>query len=318
MKLLAMNLFVGAISASLIAPLPGAHAGPVAPPAAGGSPYQAVSDFDGPYSDLPPPPPAVIPAPRYGYGPGPDYGYRDRDYGSRDDRYVPERSYRPEPYRPDYRPDYGYAPAFVPLHEVYAILRDNGFSPLGAPRQRGNMYVIAALDRQGDDGKVVIDARSGRIVRFVPASRWGDDYEQMRYAPAPRGGIDNLPPPVVIKADGSLSAPSPALPAVPQVANRSAPLAMPRTVAPAVANRPVAPSQQTAAIQTKPVESRPAAVPPPPSRTAAAAVVQQPAAVPSSTPQAAASNAQAQSAVAQKPAPQILPSGQMPPVQGLE
>lgn len=296
MKLLAMKSFVAAVSASLIAAVVPAFAGPLAPPATGGSLYQAVSDFDGPYSELPPPPPAAIPAPppRYGYGPGPDYGYRD--YGYRDDRYVPERSYRPEPYRPDYPSDYGYAPAFVPMHEVYAILRDNGFSPLGAPRQRGNVYVIAALDRRGDDGKVVIDAHSGRIIRFVPAPQWGDDYEQMRYEQAPRSGIDHLPPPVVIKAEPNLAAPSPASPAAPRVASRAVPVPAPKTVAPVT--RPAAPLQQSAAVQTKPVESRPAATQPAPQTTAAVA--------------------QPQPAVTQKPAPQILPTEQMPPVQGLE
>jgi hypothetical protein len=289
MKLLAMKSFVGAVSASLIAAVAPAFAGPPTPSAAGGSLYQAVSDFDGPYSESPPPPP-----PRYGYGPGPDYGYRDNGY--RDDRYVPERSYRPEPYRPDYPSDYGYAPAFLPMHEVYAILRDNGFSPLGAPRQRGAVYVIAAFDRRGDDGKVVIDARSGRIIRFVPAAQWGDDYEQMRYEQAPRSGIDNLPPPVVIKAEPNLPSPSPASPVAPHMASRAAPVPAPKTVVPTA--RPVAPLQQSAAVQAKPVESRPAAALP--------------------APQASASIPQDQPAVAQKPAPQILPTEQMPPVQGLE
>ncbi len=51
------------------------------------------------------------------------------------------------------------------------MLRDNGFSPLGAPQQRGLFYTIAVLDRGGGEGRLVIDARDGRIVRFVPGYR---------------------------------------------------------------------------------------------------------------------------------------------------
>ena len=50
------------------------------------------------------------------------------------------------------------------------VLRENGFSPLGVPRLRGLFYSVSAIDRRGDDGRLVIDARDGRIVRFVPAA----------------------------------------------------------------------------------------------------------------------------------------------------
>ena len=81
---------------------------------------------------------APPPPPRYGYG----YGYEER----------------------------GPAPALLPSTEVYAVLRDNGFSPLGIPRLRGGVYTIAVIDRRGDDGRLVIDARDGRILRFMPAA----------------------------------------------------------------------------------------------------------------------------------------------------
>ena len=57
----------------------------------------------------------------------------------------------------------------LPPPEVYTVVRENGFSPLGIPQQRGFFYTIAVIDRGGDDGRLVIDARNGRIVRFVPA-----------------------------------------------------------------------------------------------------------------------------------------------------
>src|SRR5262245_33654345 len=76
-----------------------------------------VSDFSSPYVDGPyrggpyyGPPPAEVAPPRYGYGPGPGYG-----------AYGPSYGYGP-----------GYAPAaLVPPHEVYNIIREAGFSPLG-------------------------------------------------------------------------------------------------------------------------------------------------------------------------------------------
>ncbi|MGJ4998100.1 hypothetical protein ACQR0Z_27005 [Bradyrhizobium sp. HKCCYLS3077] len=343
-----MKLLVGAVSASLIAafaaqaePLPGMR-----------GPYTAVSDFDAPYSEAPPP--AVVPAPppRYGYGPGPDDGYREERYAPpapvyRQDSY--RDGYRQDGYREGYQQDYGYAPAFLPVHEVYAILRDNGFSPLGAPRQRGNVYVVAVLDRQGEDGKLVVDARSGRIIRFVPAFQWGEQYERMRYEPAPRGGLDRLPPPTVIRADPRIVPPAPVAPRVAAVA----PTQAPRLAAPAV--RPAAPSPQTAALAPRPADAPKAAVPkvadikpaeikpvelkpaetksadvkpaetkpieakadaPKPveaksleAKSADAKPVQSAAAAPQTT---------GSTAPAAKPAPQILPTAKMPPAQGLE
>jgi hypothetical protein len=276
-ELWVMKQFVGAVSATLIVASSVAQAAPLARSGTTGSPlYHAVSDIDGPYySDAPPPPPAPIPAPapRYGYGPGPDYGYRPQP------GYVPEREYRPEPYDPDY----GYAPAFLPMHEVYAIVRHNGFSPLGAPRQRGITYVIAVLDRDGEDGRLVIDARSGRILRFVPAFQWGEQYERMRFEP----GRDQPAP-------GAPRLASRAMPPVPKLA---APATRPATQTAAVQPKPEARS-----VEMKPAEAKPA------QQTAASVAQPQPNAA-ANPPQAPAQ---------QKPAPQILPTEAMPPAQGLE
>jgi hypothetical protein len=211
-----------------------------------------VSDVDGPYTGAPPPPPAPPPA-AYGYGPG--YGYPP--------------------------PPYGYGPPLMPPQEVYAVLRDNGFSPLGIPRQRGVTYVIAAMDRGGEDGRLVIDARNGRIIRFVPASRWGAAYDRMGYdmgpPPYPAGP---MPAPIVIRG-----APTPPAP-IPRVAGRTVPVP---TAKPNVAARPAEPAQPSAVAEAKPAPQ---------------------AAAPSSQPNVAVSEA--------KPAPQILPTQKMPAAQGLE
>src|SRR6266540_1880921 len=44
-----------------------------------------------------------------------------------------------------------YGPTLLPPTEVYTVLRENGFSPLGIPRQRGFVYTISVIDRGGED-----------------------------------------------------------------------------------------------------------------------------------------------------------------------
>src|SRR3977135_2935795 len=90
----------------------------------------------------------------------------------------------------------GYGPRLLPPREVYAIVRESGFSPLGMPQQRGVGYTI-----------YVIDARSGRIIRFMPAYRMGDNFnEDLNSAYGPVGP---LPPPT---NSGYRRAPRPTLP----------------------------------------------------------------------------------------------------------
>jgi hypothetical protein len=249
MKLLAAWAVVGSVLGSIVL-VSGASAQTNAASGADQPRLTKVSDVDGPYTGAPPPPPAPPPA-AYGYGPG--YGYPP--------------------------PPYGYGPPLMPPQEVYAVLRDNGFSPLGIPRQRGLTYVIAAMDRGGEDGRLVIDARNGRIIRFVPASRWGAAYDRMGYdmgpPPYPAGP---MPPPMVIRG-----APTPPAP-IPRVASRA--VSVP-PAKPDVAAKPVEPAQQSAEV--KPAPQAPA---------------------PSSQPNVAVSEA--------KPAPQIMPTQKMPAAQGLE
>ncbi len=90
------------------------------------------------------------------------------------------------------------------------------FRPLGIPQQRGLIYTISVIDRGGDDGRLVIDARSGRIIRFIPAYRMGDNFNgdlDVAYGP-----VGPLPPPT---NSSYRRAPRPPLP-IPHVASRSA------------------------------------------------------------------------------------------------
>jgi hypothetical protein len=238
---------------------------------AGRAQYQAASDFDSPYAGGPPPLP-----PRGYYGAPPVYG--------------PPAAYAQPP---------GYGPPpLLPPQEVYAVLRDNGFSPLGAPYQHGLTYVIAVIDRGGEDGRLVIDARNGRIIRFTPAFRWSNGYYGDRYDPPPpygRPGV--LPPMAPISGDARPTVP------VPHMASRSVPLPQPK---PSVAGRPpeVA-SQKSAAVQMKPEA-------PAPKPAVAAPATVQAAASSASAPAASAPAAEA------KPTPAIAPTQPMPKAQGLE
>src|SRR4051794_35646344 len=54
-------------------------------------------------------------------------------------------------------PGPGRGPTLLPPSEVYTVVRESGFSPLGVPQQRGLVYTISVIDRGGDDGRLVID-----------------------------------------------------------------------------------------------------------------------------------------------------------------
>src|SRR5690348_1033561 len=102
---------------------------------------------------------------------GPPYG-RVSDF---DSPYVPNAAMR-------------YGRILVPPQDVFAMLRETGFSPIGVPQLRGNVYVVAAVDRRGDDGRVIVDARTGQIINFMPADRMDDPYEgEAAYGAPPYG-----------------------------------------------------------------------------------------------------------------------------------
>jgi hypothetical protein len=193
-------------------------------------------------------------------------------------------------------PRYAYGPALLPAPEVYAIVRESGFSPLGIPQQRGLVYTIAVIDRDGDDGRLVIDARNGRIIRFMPAYRMGDNFNKDMmgtYGPVgplpPVSAVRGPPRPPLSIPRARVASRTPSIP-VP----RAAPLRageVPRAgeAQPPAASPTPAPAQQPAAVQPKPAEAQGAPAP-----AAAPAVVEA------------------------KPAPQIQPTQEMPKVQGLE
>lgn len=196
-----MKFTVGSLTAAGLVVLAGVAQAQVLPPMRGDV---RVSDFEepGPYAAVPPP---RIYVPGASYGTGPRYGD-------------------------------GYAPSVLPPHEIYAVIREAGFSPLGAPQQRGLVYTVAAVDRRGEDGRMVIDARTGRILRFMPAYQMGDRMNQevvARYGP--EATMPELPqyrrPPFDPKAaaGAASNAPTAAAPAPKQkVASQTATVPLPK------------------------------------------------------------------------------------------
>jgi hypothetical protein len=190
-----------------------------------------------------------------------------------------------------------YGPILLPPREIYAIVRHSGFSPLGIPQQRGLVYIMAVIDRGGDDGRLVIDARSGRIIRFMPAYRMGDNpNEDLRMT---YGAVGRLPPVTAVRGP-----PRPPL-SIPRLASRTPYVPMPPRragelppgragEAKPLAAKPA--TAQSAAVQAKPVDTETAP------QAAAPAV-----------PQAAAPVVEAKPST-----PEMRPTQEMPKVQGLE
>jgi hypothetical protein len=197
---------------------------------------------------------------------------------------------------PPEAPRPGYGPTLLPSTEVYTVVREAGLSPLGIPHLRGFIYSIAVIDRSGNDGRLVIDARNGRILRLVSAHGMGDNFNE---DPAViYGAPGTLPPPTNVRG-----APRPPR-TIPHVTSRTVPVPK----ASPLANKPVT----EPAAKPAPEQAQQAPVPPqtPPQQTAATA----PKPAEATPPPAAVTTGEAQA----KPAPQIAPTQDMPKVQGLE
>lgn len=202
-------------------------------------------------------------------------------------------------------PRFGRVPSLLPPVEVYTVLRENGYLPLGAPQQRGFVYTISVIDQGGDDGRLVIDARDGHIVRFTPAYRLGDNYEEEMSATY--GPVGPMPRPIQARV------PRPPLP-IPHVASRvpvpkRSPLAA-KAQAPAAAAPAAVPQTAVPTQAAVPAPAEQAAAAPGPAETQAAA--------PQAVQQAEVPTVGRAASPPAAPAPAILPTQEMPKVQGLE
>ncbi|MDB5625643.1 MAG: hypothetical protein JWR73_1445 [Tardiphaga sp.] len=131
-----MKLFIGWVATAGVLVTTAAEAQVPEPYRLGAGAAVTVSDVGGPYAALPPDLPP-------GYGPP---------------RYAPPP----------------YALSVLPPREIFMIAREMGYQPLGAPQQRGLVYTLSAINIDGEDGRLVLDARNGRIMRFMPAYRMGN------------------------------------------------------------------------------------------------------------------------------------------------
>jgi hypothetical protein len=89
----------------------------------------------------------------------------------------------------------GYVPG-LPPHEIVAIVRSTGLVPLSRPMRRGPIYALHAVDPAGQEVRVIVDARLGRILRVVPLL--GPRYA-MPVVPPPYG---RPPGPIAMVPDG--------------------------------------------------------------------------------------------------------------------
>jgi len=90
----------------------------------------------------------------------------------------------------------------LPPYEVAAIVRSTGLEPLGRPVRQGQAYAVRAIDDAGEEVRVIVDARLGRIIKVVPLM-------EPRYAmPLLRPPAFGRPPrPVAMVPDGGIEGP---------------------------------------------------------------------------------------------------------------
>jgi hypothetical protein len=201
-------------------------------------------------------------------------------------------------------PDYG--PILLPAREVYTVVRESGFSPLGIPQRRGPFYTIAVIDRAGVDGWLVIDARDGRIVRRMPGDRMGVNSNQ---EPTQQYGAAGPLPPVSNVRGGPRPPAS-----IPRVASRTPSVPIPKAAPPRAGDEPKTLAAKPAPEPAQPSEAAQPAQPPQQS----AAVQVKPAEAQSAPPAAAAAPVEAKPSETKPGATPIQPTQEMPKVQGLE
>jgi hypothetical protein len=90
----------------------------------------------------------------------------------------------------------------LPPYEVAAIVRSTGLEPLGRPVRQGQAYAVRAIDEAGEEVRVIVDARLGRIVKVIPLM-------EPRYAmPLLRPPYGGPPRPVAMIPDNGIDGPA--------------------------------------------------------------------------------------------------------------
>lgn len=65
----------------------------------------------------------------------------------------------------------GYGAQVIPPFEVFTIVQSIDLRPLGRPYLRGRSYVLHAVDRRGEEVRVVVDAYAARVMSVTPVHR---------------------------------------------------------------------------------------------------------------------------------------------------
>lgn len=204
-------------------------------------------------------------------------------YAARDEMVVERGPYAALP------PADIYGEEIIPPFHAVRILRATGYQPLSRPFRRGLTYMVAVVNPQGLEGRAVLDAHTGRLVRFVPEAYGADPAAS--YAPPPTGP----------SARPMMARPGPRPPAL-----------VPHASVPHMASRtpPAEPAAKSSA--RLPEEQKPPAA----SAAATPATQQQQAAA--SPPRPSADASAAKPPAPPKPAVALQPTQPMPPVQDFE
>lgn len=164
--------------------------------------------------------------------------------------------------------------ATVPPREAIRMLRSTGYTVLSRPRPAGLvLYSIAVITPRGDDGRIYMDIRDGRLVRFVPGyalTARTDDEIELAYnppSPPPAAAAPRKPAPTAAPKTASRppatttgTAPSSAKQAAPKLPENKPVETKPAQAAPAAPVAAATPVPQTAGVAPKPAEAKPPVV----------------------------------------------------------
>lgn len=183
----------------------------------------------------------------------------------------------PQPYYPGAaRP----GTAVLPPHEILAIMRSTGLEPLSRPLRFGPVYVLRAVNPSSREVKVIVDARSGRVLkvhpvllqRYVLPPSYGPSPGQTANVPDGYGANSRIAakppsvegPPVRGLAAGALPAVPVPVAAPPRPTAQAGPPPLPRPrpklaaaeSTPATIAAPQAPPPQAAPLQVEAKDTR--------------------------------------------------------------